>query len=410
MFAKAGKRFWGFMRRLKRDNSGIAPLRDGSVLHVNSSKKAEILNKQYCDQFTDEDLSSVPEPSPSSFPSIPFLTFGVDGVYKLLNGINPNKAQGPDELPAKVLKELAFELAPALTKIFESSYETGDVPPEWKQANVAPIYKGKNSNKSDAANYRPVSLTCICSKLFEHCITKSILKHCATHGILTDAQHGFRERRSCETQLLTLTHDLARDMAGGGQVDLILLDFSKAFDKVPHQRLLYKLRMYGIDGKHAVWIENFLTDRTQKVVVEGTTSAEAHVKSGVPQGTVLGPVLFLIFINDLPPGVSNSLVRLFADDAAIYRPVKSIADCQLLQDDLDQLLVWEEKWQMSFHPGKCKVMRFTRATDKLEYVYDIRGHFLEVVSAEKYLGVKLDDKLRAVLECPSQHGDREGQM
>ena len=410
MFAKAGKRFWGFMRRLKRDNSGIAPLRDGSVLHVNSSKKAEILNKQYCDQFTDEDLSSVPEPSPSSFPSIPFLTFGVDGVYKLLNGINPNKAQGPDELPAKVLKELAFELAPALTKIFESSYETGDVPPEWKQANVAPIYKGKNSNKSDAANYRPVSLTCICSKLFEHCITKSILKHCATHGILTDAQHGFRERRSCETQLLTLTHDLARDMAGGGQVDLILLDFSKAFDKVPHQRLLYKLRMYGIDGKHAVWIENFLTDRTQKVVVEGTTSAEAHVKSGVPQGTVLGPVLFLIFINDLPPGVSNSLVRLFADDAAIYRPVKSIADCQLLQDDLDQLLVWEEKWQMSFHPGKCKVMRFTRATDKLEYVYDIRGHFLEVVSAEKYLGVKLDDKLSWNAQVNMVTGKAKGKL
>ena len=168
------------MRRLKKDNSGIAPLKEGTVLHVNAEKKAEILNNQYKSQFTSEDLSTVPDASsdpPRKYPSISSLTFGVDGVKKMLHGINPRKAQGPDELPAMVLHKLADELAPALTKIFEVSYNTGDVPKEWRMANISPIYKGKNSSKADAANYRPVSLTSICSKLFEHCIVKSILLH-----------------------------------------------------------------------------------------------------------------------------------------------------------------------------------------------------------------------------------------
>ena len=314
-------------------------------------------------------------------------------MKKRLLKINPHKAQGPDELPAKILKELANEIAPALTKIFEVSYHTGDVPKEWRMANIAPIYKGKNTSKSDAANYGPVSLTSISSKLFEHCMVKSILLHCKSNQILTDAQHGFRAKRSCETQLLTLTHELVEGIAGGGQVDLILLDFSKAFDKVPHQRLLHKLHRYGISGKHLKWISEFLTKRHQRVVVEGSASPFAEVESGVPQGTVLGPVLFLLFINDLPDCVKYSGVRLFADDAAIYRKVSSVDDSKLLQEDLQHLAQWEETWQMAFHPGKCKVMRISRATSKIERDYSLRGHTLEVTSSEKYLGVTIDDKL-----------------
>ena len=411
-FAKVGKRFWNFMRRLKKDNSGIAPLKEGTVLHVNAEKKADILNNQYKSQFTSEDLSTVPDASsdpPRKYPSISNLTFGVDGVKKMLHGINPRKAQGPDELPAMVLHKLADELAPALTKIFEVSYNTGDVPKEWRMANISPIYKGKNSSKADAANYRPVSLTSICSKLFEHCIVKSILLHCKQHEILTDAQHGFRAKRSCETQLITLTHELAEGIAGGGQVDLILLDFSKAFDKVPHRRLLYKLHRYGIDGKHIRWIENFLTQREQRVVVEGKSSPFVHVDSGVPQGTVLGPVLFLLFINDLPECV-NSSVRLFADDAAIYRKVSSQSDCRLLQKDLDNLTSWEATWQMAFHPGKCKVMRITRATDTIDITYTLRGHPLEVVHSEKYLGVILDDKLSWSQQIKAVSGNGNGKL
>ena len=392
--SKVSKKFWGFIRRLKRDNSGIAPLKEDSVLHSNSAKKAEILNNQYQSQFTQEDLSSVPKfETQSPHPSIARLTIGVEGVQKLLQGVDPHKAQGPDELPARVLHELAADIAPALARIFQVSYDEGVAPQEWRQANVAPIYKGKNSTKSDPANYRPISLTSICSKLFEHILVKNILIHLNEQGILTDAQHGFRARRSCETQLVTLVQDLANSMAGGGQTDVILLDFSKAFDKVPHQRLLYKLHNYGIRGNHLKWIEGFLTQRHQRVIVEGEASPYARVESGVPQGTVLGPLLFLLFINDLPSVVNHSHVRLFADDAAIYRQIRTVSDAKLLQRDLDNLARWEHQWQMAFHPGKCKVMRMSRATSKIEQPYRLRGHELDCVHQEKYLGVVLDDRL-----------------
>ena len=239
---------------------------------------------------------------------------------------------------------------------------------------------------------------------------KSILKHCSEHNILTDAQHGFREKRSCETQLVTLVHDLATGMAGGGQVDMILLDFSKAFDKVPHQSLLHKLNGYGIGGKHLTWIRNFLSERHQRVVVEGCESSYAEVISGVPQGTVLGPVLFLLFINDLPSVVKHSHVRLFADDAAIYLPINSRKDARLLQEDLNNLTEWEARWQMSFHPDKCKTMRFSRATDKIELTYKLRGHPLEVVNSEKYLGVKLDDKLSWGPQVNTVTGKAKGKL
>ena len=251
------------------------------------------------------------------------------------------------------------------------------------------VVKGE---KYQPSNYRPVSLTSICCKLQEHILTSNILKHLDKNDILTDCQHGFRARRSCETQLLTLAEELVSGMHKGQQHDLIVLDFSKAFDRVPHERLLRKLDHYGVRGSTLKWIRAFLTDRVQQVTVEGATSGSVQVLSGVPQGTVLGPLLFLVFINDLPDCV-DSRIRLFDDDCILYRFIKERHDCELLQSDLNNLAAWEKKWGMAFHPEKCSAIRVTRAKNPISSSYTLKGHALQMEDSTRYLGVELQSNM-----------------
>ena len=209
--------------------------------------------------------------------------------------------------------------------------EQSCLPTEWKNANVVPIFK--KNDRSCLLNYHPVSLTSICCKLLEHIIYSNIFEHLDKYNILCSHQHGFRTGHSCETQLLTTLDDLAYNLNSGFQTDLVLLDFKKAFDKVLHHRLCYKLTYYGIKGTTLRWIQDFLTNRIQQVVVNGCSSIPSQVISGVPQGSVLGLLLFICYINDLPKEV-NSTVKLYADDVLLYRAIHSIADHDMLQKDL----------------------------------------------------------------------------
>ena len=227
----------------------------------------------------------------------------------------------------------------------------------------------------------------------EHIICSNIMKHSRFHEILYALQHGFLEGRSCETQLLEFVQDISNNMQDGLQSDVCVLDFSKAFDKVGHQRLLEKLRWYGIGGETNGWIESFLTNRTQSVLVEGVSSSTVPVLSGVPQGSVLGPCLFLFYINDIAEGLTST-TRLFADDTMIYLAVKNESDAKHLQSDLDLLTDWESKWMMEFHPDKCEIISITRKRKPTAYNYTLHGHDLKHVDHAKYLGITISHDLR----------------
>ena len=198
---------------------------------------------------------------------------------------------------------------------------------------------------------------------------------------------------SCETQLIMLVDELSKSMQSGKQTDLILLDFSKAFDKVAHEKLLLKLHFYGIRGNILNWIKDFLDNRTQSVILNGTNSDDIAVSSGVPQGSVLGPILFLAYINDLPEQV-RSRVRLFADDTAMYLALDKQADSETLQKDLEILENWEKLWDMSFYPSKCQVIHVTRRKTPLQTKYHLHGCVLESVPSAKYLGVTISEDLK----------------
>ena len=387
---KNPKRFWNFIKSRKKDSTGVAPLKKDGLTFSDSLNKANIMGDQFCSVFTQEDTSELPDLGPSRTPSVPPIKVNRKGVQKLLKDIKPHKATGPDNIPGRLLKEAAEELAPGLAHIFQISIDNGKIPLDWKSALVTPVFK--KGNRSTPSNYRPISLTSIVCKILEHVIHSSVISHFEKNSILTDCQHGFRKRRSCETQLILTIDDLARGLNDKQQIDAILLDFSKAFDKVPHQRLLLKLNHYGVRGNIRSWIEDFLSARTQEVVIEGSKSTPSPVSSGVPQGTVLGPLLFLAYINDMPECV-RSEIKLFADDSLLYRRIQNNADCCQLQEDLDKLQEWEQKWQMAFNAEKCEVIRITNKKRPLCSDYFIHNQKLALRTEAKYLGVTIGSDL-----------------
>ena len=237
--------------------------------------------------------------------------------------------------------------------LFNASLYQGKIPDDWRQALIAPIHKAGNKNKTVAENYRPVSLTSVTCKVLEHIIHSHIISHLDRHNVLHDNQHGFRRKRSCKTQLLKTVHDLAKTLNDKGQTNSILLDFSKAFDKVCHRKLLLKLKHYGVDSNVYSWVIDFLHNRTQHVVVREEESQAAKVTSVVPQGRVMGTLLFLVYINDMPNSVSSN-ISLFTDDTLLYRNITHFEEARNLQNDLDSLVQWEQQWFWNFIPKSVR--------------------------------------------------------
>jgi len=385
------KPFWRYLKSRKQDNIGIGTLKtqDGKTV-TDPYNKAEVLNRHFQSVFTTEDSDHVPDKGPSPYTTIADIEITTQGVYNLLQNLDTHKSPGPDGIHGHFLKATATEIAPVLTHLFQHSLSEGTLPSTWKQAYVSPIFK--KGNKTDPGNYRPVSLTSIVCKTMEHVICSQMMRHLESNNILAENQFGFRSNHSCESQLLITIDDFAKALDNKLQVDVGILDFSKAFDKVSHPRLLHKLNYYGIQGNMSNWLKAFLSDRTQQVMVNGSLSSQCNVTSGVPQGSVLGPVLFLVYINDIVADI-RSQIRLFADDCLIYRTIRSHEDHMILQEDLNNLSKWADSWKMMFNVSKCSIMQISMAHHKSTFAYTMYGDPLSIATEHRYLGILINDKL-----------------
>ena len=307
------KKFWSHVKSGSNSTRIPETMKYKGRFRTNMKDQADIFNTYFHDQFS----------SPSSYTiDIDFsndkssnLDFSPSRVYGLLRKVNTSKAAGSDGLHVNVLKHCASSLALPLSLLFTLSYKPGQIPSEWKKADIVPVHK--KGDKSEVENYRPISLLCLVMKIFERCIRDELMLRCS--HLLDKHQHGFLPRKSCTTQMVPFVDSLVVTLNNSARADVVYFDFSKAFDTVSYDIILHKLKYkYGIDGLLLKFLISYLKSRTQRVVVGGSCSSTMDVTSGVPQGSIIGPTLFIMFINDMITEVSpGTNIALYADDAKI---------------------------------------------------------------------------------------------
>ena len=361
---------------------------NGDLQHLDS-EKVEILNNFFASVFTKENLEDLP--TVDEKPTVNLLeTVNIERetIRKHLSKLNTTKASGPDEMHPKLLRELSEVIDEPLIFLFKKNVDEGVLPQSWKNANVTAIFK--KGDKSKPGNYRPISLTSVLIKILEKIIREAIVDHMNNNDFFSKHQHGFRSGLSCVTQLLEVIDDWTKMLDERKSIDVIYFDFQKAFDTVPHERLLEKLHSYGIRGKILRWIRDFLTNRKQRVILNGQCSKWTNVTSGIPQGSVLGPILFLIYINDLPD-VVNNFIKLFADDTKIYAAVDVNTT---LQEDVNRMSTWSSVWQLKFNESKCKHLKIGQISNT-SYTIQTgeQPSTIEISEKEKDLGVTIDKNL-----------------
>ena len=316
-------------------------------------------------------------------------------IERRLTRLNGSKSHGVDNVHPHVLKNCAHSLKVPLEILFKKSLATGEVPSLWKKANITPLHK--SGSKNIMSNYRPVSLTSIVCKIMEGLVKDNIMAHLTKHKLITKNQHGFVKNKNCTTNLLESMDFITHLISQGIPVDIFYADFAKAFDKVPHKKLIAKLKSYGINDETVQWIQAFLADRVQRVVLGNTSSNWTEVTSGVPQGSVLGPLLFVIYINDLTKQLEN-MAKLYADDSKLMRKVESEEDKESLQKDIDRISEWSHEFGLPLNLNKCHIMHLGK--NNKNYEYDILDRstntrrMLSATKCEKDLGVMVSSDLK----------------
>ena len=391
---KEPKLFYNYINSKTKKKEQILTITDEGITYDNEKDMSEILNKKFQSVFTKEPSFDENQEGPVPKQKLRGIKLTKERVLKILKSLDKNKSMGPDGISPWILKECAEELCEPLFMIFTNSLQQGKLPKIWKKANITPLYK--KGNKSNPLNYRPVSLTSIVCKILETLIREEWVDMLEKQNMFTGKQFGFRQGRSCVSNLLCF-YDRITDaiQERKGWADSIYLDFSKAFDKVPHKRLIWKLKhVGGVDGTLLEWMIDFLQDRQMSTVIRGTASECREVTGGVPQGTVLAPIMFLIYINDLGEDVSNSsYISMFADDAKIQRRIINENSCKELQEDINKIKAWSEKWKMEFNVDKCHVLRFGESSMRPVWQYKLGEETVPSAEKEKDLGVVINHKL-----------------
>ena len=396
-FGNNKRKFDSYVKNKTKNKSGIGPLKHNNTIVTDDGEMATLLNNFFSSVFTREDTTNIPTmPTLPSNSVLNTVRFNASDVEKKIEKLKQTCSSGPDNICSKILKTSPTSMSVALTIIYNKSMTSGFVPTAWKEANVTPIFK--KGLKCSVENYRPVSLTSIPCRVMESIIRDTIVNHLLDNTLINDSQHGFMKNKSCATNLLEFLEVVTSEADRGSPMDIVYLDFSKAFDKVPKLRLMEKLTAHSINGRVYNWIKSWLTGRTQRTVLNGKQSDWAEVWSGVPQGSVLGPVLFLIFINDIDfIKYLITVIKKFADDTKLGQKVTNDSDRQNLQDCLDSLCDWANKWGMQFNESKCKIMHIGRNNPR--HTYTMNNIPLTVVEEEKDIGVLIHNSLKPSKQC-----------
>ena len=371
----------------------IPPLEKDGCIYSDSKDKADIFNTFFANQSSlDDSNASLPDITPVPQSVIEPFTFTPTEVESVLKSLKTGKAAGPDAVNNRLLIELAQPLASPLCDLFNYSLFSGKVPDIWKIANATPIHKKNDPN--DVSNYRPISLLSTIGKVIEKLVHKHVFNFFRDNKILTALQSGFVEGDSTVNQLVDIYNTFCKAFDDGKEVRAIFFDISKAFDRVWHQGLLYKLQTVGITGSLLLWFTDYLHNRKQRVVLPGGISDWTTISAGVPQGSILGPLLFLIYINDIVEDI-NSFIRLFADDTSLYVIVENpFVSAEILNSDIAKVHAWATKWLVTFNPLKTEEMIFSRKLNKPQHPpIHMNQQPIVQVSSHKHLGLTFSEDL-----------------
>lgn len=380
------QKFW---RHLSKPKEDIVKIKIGDTIITDDAEIAEGFNQFFYGVFTALDEYGI-KPTEVTEDDIEITR---EGVLAMLLKLDIKKSAGPDGIPNVFLRRYAEQISVFLTDVFRLSLACGVVPSDWKIARVVPVYK--KGDPLSVPNYRPVSITSSCCKMLEHIVAGYLRRFLSDKNLLSDNQHGFRQGLSTVTQTVLSVHEFARVLDMSGQTDVVFFDFSKAFDKVPHGRLLYKMECMGVPFRIIRWIQAYLKDRRQYVEINKSTSSVLSVHSGVPQGSVLGPLLFLIYVNDLVTAVPDNVsVKLFADDCVVFKQISSDHDHRCVQKSISAIEKWCLEWGMELNIEKTVVLRITRKKSPNVLPYFLHGKVISEVEKYKYLGITLDNKLK----------------
>ena len=350
--------------------------------------KASLFNNYFHSVFTTSDFILPPVrdiPKPQS--TIGQISVTETEGYQTLISLDPSKAKGCDGISPRLLKLCALPLTQPLHHLFCLSLSQCYVPLDWRTHMIKPIFKA--GDKHNVTNYRPISLLCVISKVLERIVFNKLV-----YQSVSIYQFGFLQHRSTLQQLLVLFNELTNSLNKNQQTDVIYLDFKKAFDSVAHNELLYKLWCFGVIDDLWMWCHAYLANRLQYVAINGAVSKILPVISGVPQGSILGPLFFLIFINDIPTAIKSSMILLFANDAKCYKSISTLADCAALQNDANSFIEWSTKWNLLLNEEKCSVLRFTTNSFTIYKNYTIKSKPITSKNFEKDLGIIVSADLK----------------